>query len=454
MVPMWESRSTPACPSPLGVLLLFDHHPRSAKHGSGAWMAGCFEPHVSAWTPLHGRRACLRDPRGGDSSRISLCKIHARGVSGMAQAQDLRQTITSVAGSPGPILSAYMSVNADIPENQRRAYLVRLRDAMNEEGVPEELQRRVRDCTEEETHPEARTLAIFADEDDLFEIYRLQVDVPESFRWGDPYVAPLTLVLDEYEPYGAAVLDAERFRYFVVSPLSSAHGEEEMKANGFREVDVHPSEPHPRGGGSTDLDPAGRKHQAHVHSFYKEVGELARDITFQEDVQRVILAGPKERTAEFRRTLPNDLRERVVAEEHVDLGAPEGELLDRLEAIRERAEHEREKELLDEIRERGVRGPDETIAALQEENRVYHLAALWELEAEIRWCDNDQLAIRDATAEECPFCSQKTRVRPLTDVLVDLAAARGARLDFMLGENENTDVLRDEFGGIAGLTRF
>jgi hypothetical protein len=34
------------------------------------------------------------------------------------------------------------------------------------------------------------------------------------------------------------------------------------------------------------------------------------------------------------------------------------------------------------------------------------------------------------------------------------AAARGARLDFMLGENERTDILRNEFGGIAGLTRF
>jgi hypothetical protein len=32
-------------------------------------------------------------------------------------------------------------------------------------------------------------------------------------------VPPLTLVLDEYEPYGAAVLDAERFRLFAVSPL-------------------------------------------------------------------------------------------------------------------------------------------------------------------------------------------------------------------------------------------
>ena len=370
----------------------------------------------------------------------------------MAQAQDLRQTITSVAGRPGPVLSAYLSVNADIPENQGRAYLVRLRDAMNDEGVPEGLRRRVREYTEKETHPEARTLAIFADEDDLFEVYRLQVDVPESFRWGDPHVAPLTLVLDEYEPYGAAILDAERFRYFVVSPLSTAHGEEEIKANGFREVDVHPSEPYPRGG--TDFEAASRRTEAHVHRFYKELGELTRDVTLHEGVQRLILAGPRERTAEFRRTLPNELHDRVVAEEHVDLGLPEGELLDRLEAIRERAEHEREKDLLDEIRESGVRGLDETVAALQEENRVYHLAALWELDAEIRWCDNDQLAIREATREECPFCGQQTRVRPLTDVLVDLAAARGARLDFMRGENENTDTLRDEFGGIAGLTRF
>jgi hypothetical protein len=45
-------------------------------------------------------------------------------------------------------------------------------------------------------------------------------------------------------------------------------------------------------------------------------------------------------------------------------------------------------------------------------------------------------------------------MRPLADVLIDLAAARGARLDFMLGENENTDTLRDEFGGLGGLTRF
>lgn len=383
------------------------------------------------------------------SSRI---KRRIRGVRRMAQ--DLREAIASVSGHPGPLFSAYLNVNANIPENQGRAYLVRLRDAMNDEGVPEELQTRIREYLEAETHPRARSLALFAAEDGLFEVYRLQVDLPESFRWGDPHVAPLTLVMDEYEPYGAVVLDAERFRYFVVSPLAGSEEGEEVRANGFRELDLRPSQPHPRSGGSTDMDPAGRTQEANVSRFYKEMGKITRDLTFRQGVRRLILAGPREVTTGFREALPNELKDRVVAEEQVDLSASEGELLDRLEAVRERAEREREGELLAEIREHGVSGLDETIAALQEENRIYHLAVLWELEGEMRWCDNDQLAIRDVTAEECPFCGQKTRVRPLTDVIVDLAAARGARLDFMRGENENTDALRDEFGGIAGLTRF
>ena len=172
--------------------------------------------------------------------------------------QDLRETIASVSNHPGPLFSAYVSVNAAIPENQERAYLVRMRDAMNDLGVPEDLQRRVREHVEGETHPRARTLALFAAEDGFFEEYRMHVDAPESFRWGDPNVAPLTLVMDEYEPYGAATVDAERFRYFVVSPLARPDQGSEVKANGFRELYLRPSQPHPRSSGSTDMDPAGR----------------------------------------------------------------------------------------------------------------------------------------------------------------------------------------------------
>lgn len=370
----------------------------------------------------------------------------------MAQARDLRRAIDTLAGREGPMLSAYVSVNAAIPENQERAYLVRLRDAMNNAGVPEGVQDSVRERLEGETHPGARTLAVFADEGGFFEVYRLQVDLPESSRWGDPYVAPLTLVLDEHEAYGAVVVDAERFRYFVVSPLADSEGNEQVRGNGFRELDVDPSQPYPRGG--MDQEPTSRRTEANVHKYFNQLGELTRDLTLREGVKRLILAGPSERTAEFRDLLPNEVKDRVVAEEHLDLSASEGEILDSLEEIRERAEYERAGELLAEIRESGVRGPGETIKALQEENRVYHLAVLWDLDGEVRWSDADGLAIMDITQEKSPFSGEPTRVRPLTDILVELAAARGARLDFMRGENENTDTLRDEFGGIAGLIRF
>jgi hypothetical protein len=59
------------------------------------------------FTKLGAGEILLRSPR---------IKRWIRGVRRMAQ--DLRQAIAAVAGHPGPLFSAYLSVNADIPENQ------------------------------------------------------------------------------------------------------------------------------------------------------------------------------------------------------------------------------------------------------------------------------------------------------------------------------------------------
>jgi hypothetical protein len=93
------------------------------------------------------------------------------------------------------------------------------------------------------------------------------------------------------------------------------------------------------------------------------------------------------------------------------------------------------------------------MGALQEKNRVYHLMASWDLGGTMRWCDNDGLVVRDPQARECPFCGQQTRERPTLDTLIDLSNARGARVDFVRGDNENSAALH-EFGGLAGLVRF
>ena len=386
----------------------------------------------------------------------------------MAQPTDVQRLREQFEGREGEILSVYLSVNAEFPENQRQAYLTRLKDALRELEVPDELADRVQETAEGE-QPRARTLVFFAGEDGLFEEYRLQVDLEDAYRYGEPYLVPLVLALDEHEPYAVALFDAEEYRFFVTSPAGEAGEASGSAGSGFfREVDVSPSEPYPRGG--MDQETESRRTEANLHEWYNELGELTRRLTFQEGARHLILAGPKERTAEFRETLPQDIRDRVAAEEPVATGAPEGEILKRLEGVREEAEQRRKAALLEEAREKGIHGVKDTIEALQE-GRVYHLLVLWSLDGEIRWSDADALAVTDITQEKSPYSGEETRVRPLIDVLVDLAAARGARIEFVEEEEpvagtpnedlENTGAgenlgatLREEFDGLVGLLRY
>ncbi|MGH3090175.1 MAG: hypothetical protein ACRDSJ_23075 [Rubrobacteraceae bacterium] len=106
-----------------------------------------------------------------------------------------------------------------------------------------------------------------------------------------------------------------------------------------------------------------------------------------------------------------------------------------------------------------------------QEGRVHHLLALWDLDAEVRWSDADGLAITDVSSEESPFSGEETRPRPLTDVLVDLAGERAARLEFVRSgdevvggpsedarsEHPGDDLARSllrEFDGLVGLLRY
>src|SRR5919199_2073627 len=255
-------------------------------------------------------------------------------VKSMTLAQDVRRLKERLEGHPGPVLSVYLSVNARYRENQGQAYKVRLKDALEEMEVPGELAGRVRESVEEEVHPGARTLIFFAAEDGLFERYGLQVDLPEAYRFGEPYLAPLVLALDEHEAYGVALFDAERFRFFVSAPMEEPAGGSHGATSGFfKEVDLRPSRPYPRGG--MDYEPTSRRTEANVHKWYNELGQLTRQLAFQDGVRHLILAGPKERTADFRDRLPQEIKDRVVAEEHIPSEAPEKEFFDRLEGIHE-----------------------------------------------------------------------------------------------------------------------
>lgn len=387
----------------------------------------------------------------------------------MTRTADIQNLKERLGGAGGPVLSIYLDVNAARPENQGQAYLTRLKEKLGEtEEAPEDLKQRVFDALEGE-QPGGRTLVVFAGEDGLFEWHATQVGIPESVSYGEPRLAPLALAMDENERYGFVVVDAEEFRFFVNSPVADpAEAGGEDVSGFYEEADLDPSEPSPRGGAEHDAQ--SRRKEENISRFFDGLGETTRDLAFREGVKHLILAGPKERTSEFRERLPKEIQGYVAGETHVQRGAPDGEVLSRLEDARRRAERERKNSLVEEIRERGVRGVKDTIEALQE-GRVYHVVALWDLDAEVRWSDAEGLVITDVTSKESPFTGEETRPRLLSDVLVDLAAARGARLEFVRSEDEvaqtpNEDaerehpqndaarVLLEEFDGLAGRLRY
>src|ERR671915_869551 len=194
-----------------------------------------------------------------------------------AQAEDIKRLKERLEGHPGPVLSMYLSVNARYPENQGQAYKVRLRDALEEMEVPEELAERVRGAVEDQVHPGARTVVFFAAEDGLFERYDLQLDLLEAHRFGEPYLTPLVLALDEHESYGVALVDAEEFRFFVSAPMGNpAEGSEGAGSGFFREVDLKPSQPYPRGGGTREAETGPPANPSNGYRFHKERGEPTR----------------------------------------------------------------------------------------------------------------------------------------------------------------------------------
>ena len=204
-----------------------------------------------------------------------------------AQAEDIRRLKERLEGHPGPVLSVYLSVNARIPENQGQADKVRLKDALREmEGLSEELAGRVRESVEGQVHQHARTVIFFAAKDGLFERYDLQLDLPEAYRFGEPYLAPLVLGLDEHESYGVALVEAEEFRFFVSAPMGDPdEGSEGSSSGYFREVDLKPQGLYPVGGGSTDMDPAGHTQQSHIHRFFKQAGETTQKLIAADNVR-------------------------------------------------------------------------------------------------------------------------------------------------------------------------
>lgn len=375
-------------------------------------------------------------------------------------ASQIRELRESLGASSSPALSLYVAVDP----SDRTVGLTRVRSTLRDlEGLPKPVADRVIAAVEAELT--GRTIAVFADHDDV-RVVPLQVDLPivdettgrVEARWGDVYLAPLLLALDEHERYGIVYVDHERWRLFEVflgeiEEIASGH---RATAPGEHDVlgaskQVHPAYVAARDGSAAD---DARKHRdEQTRRMHRNAGTEIDRYSSSRGFDRIVLMGPGDATAMLEAQLPRSSRNRI-EERIAGPSSPEaavGEFLVRVGRVIRDVESRREAELLDEVREQGVRGLRDTLKALQN-GRVYVVVAPWKLEREVyvsgdpvMWIAAERNALEDADGNG-------VRSESLRAVLPELVERYGARVELVRGPVRQR--LLEEMGGLGGLVRW
>lgn len=371
-----------------------------------------------------------------------------------------------IAPHAAPVLSLYADVNPAKPENARRAWVIRAKNALRELEMPDDLRARVVDALEEQVIPEARTLVLFAARE-LFQRYHLHCELPVvdlahgrvDARWGEPYVAPLVYAIDEYERAGILWLAGEGWRFFEVFLGEIQEAEQVFAAvdpeDWQRLRDYEPARggtlarPHPY----PDRDKYSRRLEAWAYRFFRRLAHLVERAVAEREIHRLVLLGREEATRNFEQCLSRAMRGRVTAHSS-DLPVPNASprvVLEKVAPVLEAAERAQELRLLESIcSQPGVWGLGATLEALQE-GRLAVLVAPWNLEARVWRCPEGRVAAsREAALSLCGN-ADPDQVQ-LRDHIAELAAEFAARLEFVRGEAERR--LTAELGGLAGLVRW
>ncbi len=383
----------------------------------------------------------------------------------MLSKEQARYIKERVAPQEGPVLSLYADVNPAKPENARGAWLTRIKNTLKELKLPQETRDEALNEIGQKRWQNAHTLAFFKGKDLLWR-YDLNCELPVvdlargrvEARWGRPYVAPLLYALDEYER--AAVLwIGEKWRIFEVflgeieeadAVFRTVAPEDGQRLNRYdRAVAETVAEPRDY----CDRDRFARRMEAWASRFLKLFAHLVEHALAEREISRLVLLGREEATKDFEQYLSRTMRSRIVA--HVnDLpspGAPPAMVLKKVAPVLEAVERNEEQRLLDAIESQpGVTGLDAVLGALQH-GLLLVVAVPWSLEARVWRCAHNWAgASPEAVRALCPG---DTPVEvPLRDVIVDVAADFGARLEFVRGDAE-ARLIRD-FGGLAGLKRW
>jgi peptide chain release factor subunit 1 len=292
----------------------------------------------------------------------------------MPQLDQLTAALDRIAafdGGPFPVVSLYLNLRPDQQGRDRfdaflrkeltervRTYAASGPERESLEKDAAKIEAYVRDVP-----GSANGLALFACSGaDFFEALPLDppIDRHRLYISDQAHVYPLARVLEQYAPYLVVLADTHAARIFVFA-LNTVQREDRIEGTKTRR--------HKMGGWSQ------KRYQRHIENFHvqhaKEVVDHVARIVRDERIERIILSCDDVILPLLREQMPKDVAERVVDVMHIEMQAPEREVLDAsIDALREKdavSDRERVDELMDAYRGSGlaVVGVDATRKAFE-----------------------------------------------------------------------------------------
>ncbi|AFZ66572.1 VLRF1 family aeRF1-type release factor [Deinococcus peraridilitoris] len=373
------------------------------------------------------------------------------------------------------VLMAVVNVNPAVVDNEATGLPVRAKSMMSDAGVPPTLMNRVLDDLERARSEFGKSVFYVVNED-MFERYDIQVDLPERFHYGRPLKSMVPNVLEFMPSIGVLAVDREWARFFVLEQgeLSEIRRRENVRlddgdrwdtmVSGTRHVPGAPgaggagrNQPGsgPRSDSGYDLFEA--REAANQQRFYNDLSKQLTKLMQQHGLKHLVLVGPVQRIADFKAEISDKAPFEIIGTTNVGSGvgwADPEHILERLQPMIEDLKRLEEDRLMEEIQEHGVMEMENLLQMIQQA-QIYKLVIPE---------DGSQIHIMRSHNRDVPYFTSKKDVAhsPLDDSLMERVALDEVLPDFVTlygvdirrVHGDNAQKLVKEYGGLAGIPRY
>lgn len=378
----------------------------------------------------------------------------------------LASKIAVLAHLPPPILTAYLDVNPSYPRNQStpRGYIRWLKSAGQElsrelpldSQKPFRLQLRRIDRYLKTARSPSQSLVILAGPQ-VWEVIALQVEVTEELHWGKPSLHQMTWILDEHRPRGAVVIDgtgARFFRFWLGTVDETPQYAFSFDVSSWRKPYlVGPSTPGVSKQHGIQRDRVSARAAAQRQHFLKKASHRIAEWAKDANISPIVLVGSAEEIESITKTLPAELRTKIVPLPKALPQVLRTELSKRLKPILNRWEREYEAQVVEEVAAGVASG--QTVIGLQhtldrlQKNQLRELVVARGLRGSAQQCSSCGW-IDESSETTCTICGSNRQTRTLRTLLPELASTYSVPIEVVAGKAGTTLLAR---GGIAGWLR-